>query len=272
MGRVAAAVAEAEPGDWIVGRGWHQEKWDQPPSPNVEGYPTHELLSAAAPENPVLLGHASGHASIANARALELAGIDASTPDPPGGTILRGRRGAPTGVLRETADGPAWAAYDAAQSGLSPEDRAAQARRALELADRDCLAKGVTSFQDAGTGYATIDLMRSMAEAGELGVRLWVMLSESNDALEERAADYRVIGAADDHLTVRAIKRLIDGALGAHGAWLLEPYSDLPESSGLTRTHSGVGSSGSGTSSNCSGANLPVSRFFSLFAPARIRR
>ena len=84
VARVAAAVADAAPGEWIVGRGWHQEKWDAPPSPSVEGYPTHELLSRAAPDNPVLLNHASGHASIGNARALELAGIDGSTPDPPG--------------------------------------------------------------------------------------------------------------------------------------------------------------------------------------------
>jgi predicted amidohydrolase YtcJ len=231
--RVGAAVAEAPPGQWIVGRGWHQEKWDEPPRPDVEGYPTNALLDRAAPDNPVLLSHASGHAAIANARALELAGIDESTPDPPGGTFLRDGEGRLTGVLRETAEEPVWAVYQAAQDELGPEELAARARRALELADRECLSKGVTSFQDAGTGFATIDRMRSMAEAGELGVRLWVMLNADNEALEARAAEYRVIGAANDHLTVRAIKRLIDGALGAHGAWLLEPYADLPQSSGL---------------------------------------
>jgi len=233
VARVAAAAAEAAPGDWIVGRGWHQEKWDPPPRPSVEGYPTHDPLSAAVPDNPVLLSHASGHAVIANARALELAGIDSSTPDPPGGTILRDGSGRPTGVLRETAENAAWAAYEAAQDELAPEERAARARRALVLADRECLAKGVTSFQDAGADFATVDLMRSMAESGDLGVRLWVMLGADNDALEARAAEYRMVGVGNDHLTVRAIKRLIDGALGAHGAWLLQPYADLPGSSGL---------------------------------------
>jgi predicted amidohydrolase YtcJ len=106
------------------------------------------------------------------------------------------------------------------------------ARRELRLANEECLSNGVTSFQDAGTGFATIDLMREMADAGEIGVRLWVMLIEDNDALEGRVADYRVVGAADDHLTVRAIKRLVDGALGSHGAWLLEPYTDLSGSTG----------------------------------------
>jgi predicted amidohydrolase YtcJ len=218
--RVVDEAAEREPGDWILGRGWHQEKWDAVPDDAVEGYPTHALLSSRVPDHPVILTHASGHASMVNLRAMQLAGIDADTPDPEGGQILRDRRGRPTGLLRERAE----------DLVSAPDD--AQLERAIELADEECLSKGVTSFQDAGVGFDTVDRLRAAAEAGELGVRLWIMLSASNEALSERIADYRVVNAADHHFTVRAVKRLIDGALGSHGAWLLEPYSDLPESHG----------------------------------------
>jgi len=226
--RAAEAAADAEPGEWIVGRGWHQEKWDSVPEPQVEGYPTHEALSRVTPDNPVLFSHASGHASIANARALELAGIGRNTPDPPGGTILRDRRGHATGVLRENAEELVGQAYSAAVE----ERRDELTRRAIEQANTECLAKGVTSFQDAGSSYRTVELLHEAADSGRLDVRVWVMLSENNAALEKEAAAYRVIGADDDRVTVRAIKRLVDGALGAHGAWLLEPYTDLPESRG----------------------------------------
>ena len=100
---VAAAVRDADPGAWIIGRGWHQEKWDVPPQPAVEGLPVHEGLSRVSPNNPVFLAHASGHASFANASALELAGISSEMADPPGGEIVRDAEGDPTGALRETA-------------------------------------------------------------------------------------------------------------------------------------------------------------------------
>ena len=234
--RAAAAARRAGPGQWIVGRGWHQEKWDPPAQPEVEGYPVHERLSRATPQNPVLFRHASGHAALVNARAMELAGIGPDTPDPQGGTILHDAQGRPTGVLRETAAGLVQRVYAEAQERLTVEEREARAHQEIELADRDCLSKGVTSFQDAGSDFESVDRLRRVAEEGGLGVRLWVMLREDPDALAARAADYRVIGAADHHLTVRAFKLSIDGALGSHGAWLLEPYEDLPSSTGLNTT------------------------------------
>ena len=100
---VGDAVADAEPGEWIRGRGWHQEKWETVPERLVEGNPVHDSLSAVSPRNPVLLGHASGHAAFANARAMELAGLDGTTPDPPGGEFVRDAEGRLTGLLRETA-------------------------------------------------------------------------------------------------------------------------------------------------------------------------
>jgi predicted amidohydrolase YtcJ len=233
---VAESVTRAQPGEWILGRGWHQEKWDKKPTPNVEGFPTHESISKVSPNNPVLLTHASGHAAFANARALALAGIDKNTPNPPGGEILRDTQGRPTGVLRETAAGLVSKALAQARSRRSPEQIQAQARKEIELAIQECLAKGVTSFQDAGSSLATIDLLKKLAEEGPLGVRLWVMVRETNASLAQNLSKYRWINSADKRLTVRAIKKSIDGALGPRGAWLLEPYSDLPSSTGLNTT------------------------------------
>ena len=102
---VAAAAREAKPGTWILGRGWHQAKWDPPPSPNVQGFPLHDALSKVSPHNPVWLTHASGHAGFANAEAMRLAGVDKNTPNPPGGEILKDAQGNPTGLLNEQAQG-----------------------------------------------------------------------------------------------------------------------------------------------------------------------
>ncbi len=222
---VAAVVGDAATGELIRGRGWHQEKWDVTPEPNVDGLPTHHTLSAVSPDNPVVLRHASGHASFANAKAMEMSGITRNTPDPPGGEIVRDASGEPIGAFRETAQGLLGGAYEGAE-GSDP-------RRVLQLANDEVLSKGITSFQDAGSGFGTVDLIKEMIDDGSLDVRLWVMLRVSNDRLAERIADYRIIGYGNDHLTVRAIKRSLDGALGPHGAWLLEPYEDMPTSSGL---------------------------------------
>ncbi len=223
---VAVAVAEAEPGAWILGRGWHQEKWNSTPEPNVSGLPYHHALSEVSPANPVFLTHASGHAAMVNAVALELAGIDADTPDPAGGEIVRSADGRAIGVLRETAE-------DLVGDHLESDPDETTLRRAIDLAIRECLAKGITSFQDAGSSFATVELLKTMAENGELGLRLWVMLSEDNESLAAGLPGYRVHRAGNDYLTVGGIKRWIDGALGSHGAWLLEPYTDLPSSIGL---------------------------------------
>jgi len=226
---VAEAAKSAKPGEWIRGRGWHQDKWDQAPDPNVNGLPVHEALSAATPENPVLLTHASGHSALANAKAMELSRITAATTNPSGGEIVRDAKGNAIGAFIETAQ--SLVRYEAGHA--TAEETAERTRKLIELASRECLAHGVTTFHDAGTGFSTIDIYKAMAEAGTLPVRLYVMLGAGSEALAARGAAYRMIGAADHHLTVRAIKRLIDGALGAHGAWLLEPYADLPGSTGL---------------------------------------
>ncbi len=233
---VKEAVQKAKPGEWILGRGWHQEKWDRRPEPNVDGLPFHHELSRVSPDHPVLLTHASGHASMANAKAMDLAGITRETPDPPGGEIIRDARGNPIGAFRETAQQLLRRAPVQPGQKLTPEEEEARQRRIVELAAGECLSKGVTSFHDAGSSLKTIGLLKKMAEEGQLGIRLYVMISENNETLKTRLPESKIVGAGNHHLTVRAIKRLIDGALGAHGAWLLEPYADLPESTGLNTT------------------------------------
>lgn len=218
--QVRQAAAETPSGEWIQGRGWHQEKWTADPGPTVEGFPVHDALSEAVPDHPVVLGHASGHAVFANAKAMELAGIDrdGTTLDPDGGAILRDAEGRATGVFNESAEGLIFAVVDQGGADLQ--------RRRIEEATKDCLAKGVTSFHDAGASFEEIDLLRRAGADGTLGVRLWIMAAASTDVLAEKLAGY-VQNGNTDMVTVGGVKRYMDGALGSRGAWLLEPYSDF---------------------------------------------
>ncbi len=231
---VAAAVKGAKPGQWIYGRGWHQEKWTTRPNPAVEGFPTRASLDAVSPDNPVILTHASGHASFANSKAFQLSGISRTTPDPPGGDLVRDAAGAPTGLLRERASGLIRAGTG--EPAATAEERVARSRRILELASREVVSKGITTFQDAGSSFADVDLMKTMVDEEKIGVRLWVMIRENNAALAKNLSKYRMVDYGRGHLTVRAIKHSIDGALGSRGAWLLEPYADKPDSSGVNTT------------------------------------
>lgn len=225
---VATAVGDSEPGELITGRGWHQEKWNQRPERHVDGLPHHGSLSAVSPDNPVILTHASGHATFANAYAMNLSGITAETADPAGGEIVRDTEGEPIGAFRETASG----LLRPARAGAPDPDP----ERVALLAQEESFSKGITSFQDAGTGFGTAELYRRMVDSGHLKIRLYAMIRADTATLRENLADARIVGYGDDRLTVRSIKVSIDGALGSHGAWLLEPYNDLPSSAGLNTT------------------------------------
>ncbi len=233
VAQVGRAAKQAKPGEWIIGRGWHQSKWDRPPDPNVEGFPLHASLDKVSPDNPVLLEHASGHAAFVNAAAMKAAGITRGTRDPQGGEVLRDSSGDPTGLLRERAQGLAADARAAWEAKRTPAERAAVERRVIDLAVHECLSKGITSFEDAGSTLATVDTFKAMADKHELGLRLWVMLRGPNEVLASKLDSYKLDGYGNNFLTVHAIKRYMDGALGSRGAWLLEPYADKPESSGL---------------------------------------
>jgi predicted amidohydrolase YtcJ len=230
---VKAAVAKARPGQWIVGQGWQQAKWNKLPQPNVDGLPLPDSLDAVSPNNPVLLSHASGHAIYANAAALKLAGITASTPDPVGGTILHDAHGNPMGMLRDTAGDMVSNAYDHYLSSLPAADNAARREKELKLSMQNAISKGVTTFVDMGESFKTVDWLKQQAASG-LPLRLYVNIAgESVAAMDKHLAEYRTIDFADGHFTVRGIGEIIsDGALGTHSAWFLQPYADAPAISG----------------------------------------
>jgi predicted amidohydrolase YtcJ len=234
---VAEAALTAKPGEWIIGRGWHQERWGDSQQALFDGLPHHRGLSAVSPNNPVFLVHASGHAVYANEMALALGGIDKDTPNTEGGTIVRDTNGDATGYLRQAASAPLWQLRMETQNNLSEEALQAQFERQVQLAGEQALRHGVTSFHDMGTNFASIDRLKKMADEGGLPIRLNIAVRfETNENLRARVADYRMIGAGDGFLTVRALKRAIDGALGTHGAWMLDPYADKPDTSGLPQT------------------------------------
>lgn len=223
--KVAEAAQNVQPGEWITGRGWHQDKWIKLPDEAVKGFQTHHALSAVTPNNPVYLAHASGHASFVNQKAMELAGIVTLGVENPlqeveGGEIIRDAMGNPTGVLVERASGLV--------SRLVPEDTPERAEKALELALQELAEKGITSFHDAGSGQDFIDLLQKFKDQGRLTARLYVMLSSRQPELVDRWLRSGPAIDPDHLLTVRSIKLNMDGALGPWGAWLLEDYTDKP--------------------------------------------
>ncbi len=230
---VADAAKRAKPGEWILGHGWHQEKWDHRPADAVEGFPTQRDLTRVAPDNPVLLTHASGHAIVVNAKAMELAGVTRRTPTPPGGEIMKDKAGNPIGVFAERASGLIGKALEESLARRTPEQAEADATRVVETADREFITKGIVSVTDAGVGFDTVELYKKLASQGRLNVRLYVMLNEPSARLTGNLAKYRMVDAFDSHLTVRSIKRLMDGALGSRTAWMLEPYADEPKVTGI---------------------------------------
>jgi predicted amidohydrolase YtcJ len=231
---VAGAVDKAQAGEWIFGRGWHQDKWDSVPENAVDGVPLNDTLNAISPNNPVSLRHASGHAGFFNDAALAAAGIDDDTPDPPGGTIVRTPDGRATGLMRETAQRLLNEVIGIYEGRLTPEEMDQIDRERVMLAADEALAHGVTSFQDAGSSFETIDFFKQLEEEGNLPVRLYVMVRrEANELMDQALPQYKMLPEGNDYLTVRSIKRQIDGALGAHGAWLLAPYEDLSDTAGL---------------------------------------
>lgn len=234
--KVAERAATAKPGEWITGRGWHQEKWLQPLDKEVLGYPYHDKLSAVSPDNPVWLRHASGHGAFANAKAMELAGITAETPNPFGGEVVRDSRGEAIGVFEETAMGLVGQVYNEFRAQMTEEEKKEEWLRGIALAEEECLQKGITSFQDAGSSFQEIDWYTELAENGELDLRLWVMINGREERLKEKASTFPRIGLGNNFFTVRSIKGYMDGALGAFGAWLLEPYTDKPDSYGKNTT------------------------------------
>ncbi len=233
VAKIDNAARSAPEGEWIVGTGWHQSKWTSPPKDNVEGYPVTTALDKVSPKHPVIMRHASGHMLFANSKAMEAAKVDANTKPPAGGEILRFLDGKPTGAFRETAAGLVDGAFSKWRSARPTGVKQAELLRSLDLATKECLKQGITTFGDAGNSLATVSLYRSLIDEGRMPIRLWVMLNESNAVLEQKLEGAKTLGYGDNRLTVRGIKRMADGALGTHGALLLAPYDDQPMKTGL---------------------------------------
>jgi predicted amidohydrolase YtcJ len=230
---VGEAAKKARPGEWILGRGWHQEKWSEVPSPNVDGFPLHEALSRVSPNNPVWLTHASGHAGFTNALAMKIAEIQRTTADPAGGQILKDKDGNPTGLFNERAQSLVAEALARDRATRTPEQVEADLRQVIALASQEALSKGLTTVHDAGSPPSTIEVMKRVVDEGKLPVRVWMMLREDAGKLAADMPKYRVVNYGDKRFTVRATKRAIDGALGSRGAWMLEPYADLATTTGM---------------------------------------
>lgn len=233
---VESAAKNAAPGEWIIGRGWHQEKWTSTPEPSILGYPFHYELSQISPDNPVMLRHASGHSLFANAKAMEEAGVSIETPNPSGGEIVRDASGAAIGVFEERAMKIISQTYKDYEDRLSKEEVDAKWYKAVELATQECLQKGITSFQDAGSLYFEVDRYKDLAQKKELDIRLWGMLRHSYEEMKDSLDGFPIIDAGDGFFTCRAIKSEVDGALGAFGAWLLKSYADKPDFAGQNTT------------------------------------
>jgi predicted amidohydrolase YtcJ len=223
VAKVAVETKRTGKGDWIYGRGWHESKWTAPPSPVVRGFQTHDALSAATPDNPVVLERADGHAYIVNAQVMTLMGIGRDTQAPEGGEVIKDASRLPTGMLVDNA-------MNLVRFPPSSDARRAQA---LDLALAEALRKGVTSFDDAGASADDIALFKRYANDHKLGPRLYVMVM-GYDLL--KTYDKPEIGLGDGFLTIRSVKLVADGAMGSRGAALLEPYDDDPKNSGFFTT------------------------------------
>lgn len=223
---VAEKVKTTAPGEWITGRGWHQSKWTVAPEKTVNGFQTHDLLSAVSPDNPVYLRHASGHAGFANAKAMEMAGLKVRSNEGidmfkiEGGEVMRDEFGAPTGIFNERAM--------TLITKHIPESTAEKDRQAFEMAVAACHRNGITGFHDAGIGKETIALYDDMKNKDKMKIRMYAMLTGWDKELLDEWYEKGPMIDSDNLVTIRSVKLNCDGALGSRGAWLLEDYTDRP--------------------------------------------
>ncbi|MEA3247407.1 MAG: amidohydrolase [Gemmatimonadota bacterium] len=222
VARVVARGRGTPAGQWIVGRGWDQNRWGD------TRFPTHEKLSAAFPDNPVILTRIDGHAIFVNRKAMELAAVGASTKDPDGGHVERDAAGNPTGVFVDNAMGLVRRVVPAASHD--------EIRRNLLAAIGEMHRWGLTGVHDAGEGSDVLSVYEELGRADQLNARMYVMISggrQESPALDRMIAAGPRSALYNGTLWIRSIKLYADGALGSRGAALLDPYSDDPKNSGL---------------------------------------
>lgn len=218
LSKVRARVERAKAGEWVTGRGWIETFWKPPV------FPTRQDLDRVAPNNPVVFRRADGHASVVNSAALKIAGIDRNTRNPFGGEISKDKTGEPNGMLLDSAQGLV--------TKHIPETSEADTEQAVLLGVRREVELGWCEVQDAGGSFDEVALYRKLYEEGKIKLRIYKAVYGPTKDSQRLLKEGSRVGAYDNHLTVRTIKVVLDGALGSRGAALLEPYSDKPDTSG----------------------------------------
>ncbi len=219
VARVAERARTARPGEWLRGRGWNQNEWAD------TRFPTHDALSRAVPDHPVVLERVDGHAYAVNTRAMQAAQLTAATRDPAGGRIVRDPRGTPTGILVDNAMGLV--------DRVVPPPTVEQLRERVLAAIAEANRWGLTGIHDAGVGDETVAMYEALAAEGRYDLRNYVMMSADSATLARAFQRGPRSALHDGRLWLRAIKISADGALGSRGAALLEDYSDEPGNRGL---------------------------------------
>ena len=218
IARTKERASRAQPGDWILGRGWDQNRW-----PGKQ-FPTAAPIDTAIPDHPVWLRRVDGHAGWANSAAMRAAGVIASTPDPEGGRIIRDAAGNPTGVFVDAAEG-------LIDRAVPPPSFALRKQRVLAAAQQ-IAANGLTEIHDAGEDDETIRAVRELIDEKRFPIHDYAMIADNAHALEQWFTRGKLMDYGG-RLTVRSVKLYADGALGSRGAALLAPYNDDPGNRGL---------------------------------------
>jgi len=219
VARVAAKARTLQPGQWITGRGWDQNRWGD------TRFPTHEKLSAAVPNNPVYLTRVDGHAGLANRKGMEAAGLSADTRDPAGGHIERAADGTPSGVFVDNAQ--------RLVGEKVPRSTRVDVKRQVQAAIAEAQRWGLTGVHDAGATTEVLDIYEELGKAGQLNFRMNAMIGDDAVALDHWFTRGPQSGLYGGMLWIRSVKLYVDGAMGSRGAALLEPYSDDPKNTGL---------------------------------------
>lgn len=222
LARVKERVDRSKPGEWVTGRGWIETFW----KPQV--FPTRWDLDKISPNNPVALTRADGHATIANSAAIKIAGVDKNTPNPFGGEIMRDKQtGEPNGMFLDRAQGII--------GRHIPPGSADAGEQAILLGCKRSVELGWCEIQNAGSSYSEVDLLKKLFGERKIKLRIYEAIAGPGPDAERLLREGQILGAFENHLTVRHIKVVIDGALGSKGAALLEPYSDYDTAGFLTQ-------------------------------------
>jgi len=222
---VEEKLDNVEYGEWIRGRGWDQNDWEN------KTFPSHDRLSELTPNNPVVLTRIDGHALLANKSAMDIANINKSTIDPSGGKIQRDNSGVPTGIFIDNAE--------PLITNHIPTYSNEEVRRIIKNGAQRLTEYGITGIHDAGVSPYRIEDYKYLIENSEMPIRINAMLSDTNAITDNEFLERNSIDSyGNDFLRVKSIKMYADGALGSRGAALLEPYSDDPTNKGLILTDS----------------------------------